>query len=134
MIGRRAGRSRGLPAASNPASTCGAASSGSTRPIGWSSSIRPASTSCIAATEVTALVIEAMRKIVSGVIALPCGEIAPPEGALVENPVRGRRQRHDPRHLAGLGGMAQQRVDFGNGCHRALLSAAAATRPSPAAR
>ena len=71
MIGRRAGRSRGLPAASNPASTCGAASSGSTRPIGWSSSIRPASTSCIAATEVTALVIEAMRKIVSGVMALP---------------------------------------------------------------
>ena len=42
------------------------------------------------------------------------GEIALPERALVENPVRGRRQGHDPRHLAGLGGMAQQRVDFGD--------------------
>ena len=71
MIGRLAGRSSGAPEESKPSRTWGAASSGSTSPIGWSSGSLPCSTSCIAATEVTALVIEAIRNTVSGVIAGP---------------------------------------------------------------
>ena len=71
VIGAVADRRRGAPDASNPSSTWGEASSGRILPTGSSSSSRPSSTSCIAATEVTALVIEAMRNTVSRVIALP---------------------------------------------------------------
>ena len=69
MIGRFAGRSLGSPLASKPSSTCGAAMSGSTLPIGSSSESLPCSTSCMAPAPVTALVIEAIQNTLSGVIA-----------------------------------------------------------------
>jgi hypothetical protein len=112
VIGRLAGRRRGAPASSNPSSTCGAASSGSTLPTGWSNCNLPCSTSCIAATEVTALVIDASRKIVSSVISRAFGEIARAERALVEDPLVGSRHRDDARHLLGLGGAAEDGVDL----------------------
>ena len=71
MIGRLAGRSLGAPAASNPSRTWGEPSAGSILGTGSSSVSLPCSTSCMAATEVIALVIEAMRKTVSSVIAGP---------------------------------------------------------------
>ena len=68
MIGRLAGRSFGAPLASKPSSTWGDPSPGSTFGNGSSSFSRPCSTSCIAATDVIALVIDAIRKTVSSVI------------------------------------------------------------------
>jgi hypothetical protein len=78
VIAPRAGRRRGSPAALKPWSTCGAASSGNIAAIGSSSASRPCSTSCIAAAEVTALVIEAIQNTVSGVIAAPSGSARRP--------------------------------------------------------
>ncbi len=71
MIGRFAGRRFGAPAASKPSRTCGALSAGSMLGTGSSSLSRPCSTSCMAAVQVTAFVIEAMRKTVSSVMAGP---------------------------------------------------------------
>ena len=71
VIGRLGGLSLGLPSASKPSSTCAAESSETTSLIGLSRLSLPCSTSCMAAVEVTALVIEAIQNIVSGVIAVP---------------------------------------------------------------
>ncbi len=73
MIGRFAGRSFGAPAASKPSSTWGEPSAGSMFGTGSSSLSLPCSTSCIAATEVITLVMDAMRKTVSMVIAAAPG-------------------------------------------------------------
>ena len=104
---RRAGRveARRAPAAR---SSAGSPISGT----GASRLSLPSSTSCIAATEVIALVIEAMRNTVSSVIAGPPPTSRSAERALVERPVRGRRHRDDPRHLARLDRAAQRRVDL----------------------
>ena len=68
MIGVFASVSCGAPAASKPVNTFGAASPGSQRDTGASSSTRPASTSCSTAAVVSALVKEAIQNTVSGVI------------------------------------------------------------------
>jgi hypothetical protein len=68
VIGRLAGRSFGAPEASNPSSTWGDPSAGSMFGTGSSSLSLPCSTSCIAATEVITLVIEATRNTVSRVM------------------------------------------------------------------
>ena len=73
MIGRLAARSFGAPEASKPSSTRGEPSAGSILGTGSSSLSLPCSTSCIAATEVITLVMDAMRKTVSGVIAAAPG-------------------------------------------------------------
>ena len=71
MMGRRAARYRGRPALSKPVRTRGDPNSGSTPPIGSSSVSLPCSTICIAAVQVTALVIEAIQKTESVVISTP---------------------------------------------------------------
>ena len=78
MIGRLAGRNLGSPEGSKPSSTCGDASSGSTSAIGRSSASLPCSTSCIAAVDVIAFVIEAIQNTVSVVIADPSGSARRP--------------------------------------------------------
>ena len=62
VIGRFGGRVCGLPAASKPVSTCASAMAGTTALAGVSRLSLPRSTHCTAATEVMALVIEAIRK------------------------------------------------------------------------
>ncbi len=79
MIGRRAGRRRGAPAASKPSSTRGALNVGSMSGTGASSASLPCSTSCSAAIAVTILVIEAMRNTVSPVIAVPAARSRTPK-------------------------------------------------------
>ena len=69
MTAVRAGRSSGLPSGAKPSSTRGAASAGSSAPNGASSDSLPCSTSIMAATEVIALVMEAIQNTVSVVIA-----------------------------------------------------------------
>ena len=68
VTGRLAGRSFGCPEASKPSRTLGSLSCGRTLEIGSSSASRPCSTCCSAATEVTALVMEAIQKTVSTVM------------------------------------------------------------------
>ena len=68
-LGRFAGRNLGWPEGSKPSSTCGAESSGKTSAICRSSASLPCSTSCMAAAEVMALVIEAIQNTVSVLIA-----------------------------------------------------------------
>ena len=75
MIGPLAGRTFGAPAASKPSRTVGEPSVGSMLGTGPSSVSLPCSTSCMAATVAIALVMEAMRKTVSGVI--PAGWSSP---------------------------------------------------------
>ena len=78
-MGRLAGRSFGAPPASKPSSTCGEPSVGSMLGTGSSSLSLPCSTSCMAATEVMAFVIEAMRKTLSSVIAGPASSARAPK-------------------------------------------------------
>jgi hypothetical protein len=72
-MSRPTGRNFGSPALSNPSSTLTAASSGSTSRIGRSSASLPRSTSCMAAVDVIALVMEAIQNNVSTVMAAPDG-------------------------------------------------------------
>jgi hypothetical protein len=65
VIGLRAVRNCGTPRASKPESTSGEASVGSMFAAGSSSLSLPCSTSCIAATDVNSLTIEATRNTVS---------------------------------------------------------------------
>src|SRR5256714_5444898 len=67
-MARFAGRSRGLPEASNPSSTLGEPSSGRTWLIGWSSSSFLCSTSCMQAVAVMALVMDSSQNTVSCVM------------------------------------------------------------------
>jgi hypothetical protein len=79
VIALLVGRSTGSPEGPNPVSTCGAESSGRTSAIGTSSVSLPCSTSCIAAVEVIAFVIEAIQNTVSVVIAAPSGRARRPK-------------------------------------------------------
>ena len=79
MIGRLGGLSLGLPSASKPSSTCAPLSSITTSLIGLSRLSLPCSTICMAAIDVTALVIEAIQNIVSGVIAAPVTRLRLPK-------------------------------------------------------
>lgn len=68
VIGRFGALSLGSPDSLNPSKTLTVVNSGNTRSIGSSKWSLPCSTSCMAATEVTALVIDAIQNIVSVVI------------------------------------------------------------------
>ena len=82
VIGFIAGRSTGFPEGRNPSITSSFASSGRCFATGSSSFSFPCSTSCIAATEVIALVIEAIWKMESGWIAIPEARSRLPNAAL----------------------------------------------------
>ena len=66
----------------------------------------------MAATPVTALVIEAIRNTVSSVIDASIAEAPPAERALVERAVAIRRQRNDARHAPVADRGVQQAVDI----------------------
>ena len=69
VMARRGARRIGLPSASKPSSTWMDASSGRTSAAGASRSSNPRSTSCSAATEVIALVMDAIQNTESSLIA-----------------------------------------------------------------
>ena len=100
VIGRYAG-TVSSSSASGRFSTCRSASSGSSRFTGSSSRSRHSSTRIMAATAVTGLVIDEMRKIVSRRIG--CSEsaaIAPIASIVPLAPARD--ERHEAGHLASL--------------------------------
>ena len=113
--GAQPGRAGGV----EPLQHLGEPSAGSILGTGSSSVSLPCSTSCMAATEVIALVIEAMRKTVSSVIAGPLSSARDAERALVEQALVGRRHRHDAGHVLGVDRLPQHAVDAG--AHGALL-------------
>src|SRR5947199_6466048 len=108
VIGFLAGRSFGSPLASKPSSTCGAARSGSTLPIGASSESLPCSTSCMAPAAVIALVIEAIQNTLSGIVL---GQVALAVRALIDHRVPIRRHRDHTGNFLVRAFLTQQLVD-----------------------
>ena len=93
-------------------STCGAARSGSTLPIGASSESLPCSTSCMPAAAVIALVIEAIQNTLSDGHGVVLGQVALAERALIDHLLAGRGHRDHAGNFFGVAFLAQHLIDL----------------------
>ena len=111
VTGCFAGRSIGAPSAGEALQHLRLRQLRQHAPSGASSASRSASTSCIAATEVIALVIEAIQNTVSSVIGASASRSRRPKAPSYSVPRRVGGERHHARHRAAVDRAAQDGVD-----------------------
>ena len=117
VIGVFAGRSFGSPLASKPSSTCGAARSGSTLPIGSSSESLPCSTSCMRGRGRDRLGHRGDPEHAVSGHGIVLGQVAFAERALIDHLTAGRGHRDHAGNLLGLAFLTQNLIDLGFALH-----------------